>query len=243
MENTSTLSPPASLISRSPLKICIFASSNPKTSEIFCNYAYQLGQLIAQNGHICLTGAGCYGCMGSVNSGARSQGGKTMGISHELFHGGDQLIDERIICSGNDLTERRKLLLSHADIILVLPGGPGTFDELWEAAVCKILSLNNIQHKPLCVINIDGYYDGTIMQLTRAYQENLLYGTCDEYFHVENDIKHALDWSLEEYYRLQEVQRRCHGVGSAEGSNEEGVMNGTTAWTNAEGGITKKVFH
>jgi predicted Rossmann-fold nucleotide-binding protein len=45
-----------------------------------------------------------------------------MGVSHELFRGGDTLIEDKIICKGDDLAERRRCLLQHADLILVLPG-------------------------------------------------------------------------------------------------------------------------
>jgi predicted Rossmann-fold nucleotide-binding protein len=169
--------------------------------------------------------------MGAVNSGARSEGGRTLGVSHELFHGGDVLIEDKIVCKGDDLAERRRQLLQQADMILVLPGGPGTLDELWETAVCKILSLGGAQYKPLCVINIDNYFDGTIAQLKRASEENLLYGACEEYFHVEDEVAAALEWGLAEYHRL-------HALKSPSSLNTE-------AWAAAESGssIAPKVFH
>jgi predicted Rossmann-fold nucleotide-binding protein len=110
-------------------------------------------------------------------------------------------------------------------------GGPGTLDELWEAAVCKILSLGGAQHKPLCVINIDNYFDGTIAQLKRASEENLLYGACEEYFHVEDEVAAALEWGVREHSRLQTLR-------SPSSLTSE-------AWATAEsGGSTEpKVFH
>jgi predicted Rossmann-fold nucleotide-binding protein len=44
-------------------------------------------------------------------------------VSHELFRGGDALIEDKIVCKGDDLAERRRQLLQQADLILVLPGG------------------------------------------------------------------------------------------------------------------------
>jgi hypothetical protein len=99
--------------------------------------------------------------------------------------------------------------------------------------VCKILSLGGVQQKPLCVINLDRYFDGTIAQLQRASEEGLLYGACDEYFHVEEDVGSALEWSLREYKRLQ-----AQKLASQQSGGEE--------WVNAEGGSDMeptKIFH
>ncbi len=113
-------------------------------------------------------------------------------------------------------------------------------DELWEAAVCKILSLGGMENKPLCVINIDNYFEGTIIQIQRAHEESLLYGSCEEYFHVETNIESAFQWSLMEFNRLKELKLR----------RTEPTKSETEAWVQAEGGhsgtetdSTNKVFH
>jgi hypothetical protein len=49
-------------------------------------------------------------------------------------------------------------------------------------------------NKPICIVNTDGFYDGFIMQLNRAYDDGLLYNTCDKYYHVTKNPKEALDW-------------------------------------------------
>jgi hypothetical protein len=52
-----------------------------------------------------------------------------------------------------------------------------------------------MEGKPICVINIDGFFDGSIMQLHRAAKDDLLYlSDLDEYFHVENSAEAALQW-------------------------------------------------
>lgn len=121
-------------------------------------------------------------------------------------------------------------LIENADIVIVLPGGPGTFDELWETSVYRILGLRGMQHIPLCVVNIDGYFDGTIMQINRANEENLLYDTPDEYFHVEPDISSALEWSLR---MSDELNSRKAAEAAAAGEASTGV----SAWSMAEGSV------
>lgn len=79
------------------LKICVYCSSSPTTKEKYLEVAYNLGQLIAKSGHITLTGAGINGCMGYVNKGARENGGEIIGVTHQLFHGGDPNITNKIV--------------------------------------------------------------------------------------------------------------------------------------------------
>lgn len=80
------------------MKICIFGSSSPRTNEKYLSAAYNLGQEIARLNHICVNGAGLHGCMGAVNRGMRSCQGKIIGVSHEMFRGGDSEIEEKIVC-------------------------------------------------------------------------------------------------------------------------------------------------
>lgn len=75
-----------------------------------------------------------------------------------------------------------------------MPGGVGTFDELWDCICGKSLGMKGMDHKPICVVNIDGFYDGFIMQLRRAYRDGILYGPAETYFHVETDAIEALNW-------------------------------------------------
>lgn len=80
------------------LKICVFCSSSPNTNEKYCLIAHLLGKLIGKSGNICLNGAGLNGCMGSINNGIREENGEIMGVTHQLFHGGDPKITNKIVC-------------------------------------------------------------------------------------------------------------------------------------------------
>ena len=117
---------------------------------------------------------------------------------HEKFivdGGEDALISHMVTTQGTDLTLRKQLLLDHGKGILVLPGGVGTLDELWDAVCGKSLGMKGMASKPICVVNSDGYFDGSIMQLQRAAKEGMCYFTdLDDYFHVEETAEGALNW-------------------------------------------------
>jgi predicted Rossmann-fold nucleotide-binding protein len=129
----------------------------------------------------------------------RSESGNILGVIHEKFcvdNGEDVLITHMIYTGGSDLTARKQGLLDNGDGILVLPGGVGKFDELWDAVCGKSLDMKGMKHKPICVINSDGYFDGSIMQLKRAFEEGLLYHAVEDYFHVESTPSLALTWLM-----------------------------------------------
>jgi hypothetical protein len=112
-----------------------------------------------------------------------------------------------IVSKGEDLGERKQLLLDNSDCILVMPGGAGTFDEFWESVCAKSLNMKGLTHKPISIVNIDGYYDGFIMQLDRAYSENLLYLHPSEYFHVGKTTEESLNWCLSHFNEYGEYNK------------------------------------
>lgn len=80
--------------------------------------------------------------MAAMNQGANDGNGHIVGVIHEMFvvDGSDWLTGsskvftegkhELLVASGNDLQERKRLLVEGADALVVLPGGPGTWDEV-----------------------------------------------------------------------------------------------------------------
>mmetsp|Transcript_13935 Transcript_13935/g.28768 ORF Transcript_13935/g.28768 Transcript_13935/m.28768 type:complete len:158 (+) Transcript_13935:1063-1536(+) len=78
---------------------------------------------------------------------------------------------------GPDLQERKKFLVANTDALIVLPGGPGTWDELWEMACARHLNLNQL---PIVCVNVDGYYEPFQQMLHRAYADKLIHLPPDE---------------------------------------------------------------
>ena len=134
------------------LRICCYGSSSSRTPEKYTSAAYQLGQTLALRGHTLVNGAGSNGCMAAMNQGAHDYHGHIVGVIHEKFvvDGSDWFegahsvfakkdnkcgggSTEILIARGNELQERKRLLVEGADALVVLPGGPGTWDEVRHA--------------------------------------------------------------------------------------------------------------
>jgi uncharacterized protein (TIGR00730 family) len=138
------------------MRACVFGSSSSKTSQKFVDAGFEMGKLLAENNIIAVDGGGGNGVMGGINRGVRSvPGGKLIGVIHKKFcvdTDEDKLITNMVVCEGNDLSERKQLLLDNGDCIIILPGGVGTFDEFWDAVCGKSLGMKGLNNKPICIV-------------------------------------------------------------------------------------------
>jgi uncharacterized protein (TIGR00730 family) len=151
------------------LNVCVFCSAND-LGERYTVPARRLAALIGEHGHSLVWGGSDTGVMKIMADGVRAGGGRILGVSVELlreFARPDA--DEMLIAE--DLGERKAQLLARSDVIVVLPGGLGTLDELTE-----ILELrkHGAHSKRVIVMNTEGFYDGLVTLLTRMAREGFV---------------------------------------------------------------------
>ena len=123
------------------------------------------------------------------------------GVIHEMWmpgSGKDELqhgLSSLLVAGGPTLAERKDLLCRPSDAFIVLPGGAGTLDEAFEMVSEQQIGLpKGAVARPVCFLNIDGYYDGTVAQLQRARDDGILYVAPDKVAHMENVAVGALAW-------------------------------------------------
>ena len=103
---------------------------------------------------------------------------------------------EMLVAGGKDLQQRKRLLVEGANALIVLPGGPGTWDELWEMACARNIGLSKL---PIVCVNIDGYYDPFRQILQRAWKDQLAKLEPSEIIHFVDSAEAAVKW-------IEEVQ-------------------------------------
>mmetsp|Transcript_46630 Transcript_46630/g.77107 ORF Transcript_46630/g.77107 Transcript_46630/m.77107 type:complete len:244 (-) Transcript_46630:36-767(-) len=178
------------------MRVCVYGSSSTHTPEAYLEAARELGTLLVQQDHLCINGAGANGVMGALNASIKAAGGNVRGVCHRMFVDG-QITDlfsglELEVTDGKDLHQRKLALSRDADCFIALPGGPGTWDELWEVACARQLGIGATA--PVCLLNTDDYYAGFILQLQRAHIDRLLHKPVDEILHVASTPVAALEW-------------------------------------------------
>ncbi|KAK7232473.1 lysine decarboxylase [Aureococcus anophagefferens] len=175
------------------MRICVYASSSTRTSDRFMAAGRALGAAIAAGGHVLVNGGGRSGGMGALNEGCRAAGGRIVCVIHERFVVDGEEFAARRRWSPRAATGRRKrLLVEHCDALIVMPGGVGTLDELWDAASLQQLGFKT--SRPVVLVNLDGYYDAAFAALQPSDDEGLTSKPPAEILHAVPDVGAALAW-------------------------------------------------
>ncbi len=153
--------------------LTVFCGSKSGANLSFLKEATALGNLLAQKNIDLVYGGGNKGLMGAVANGCLTQGGKAIGIMPKLLleweaqHTG---LTELIITE--TMHDRKKILYEKGDAALVLPGGMGTLDELFEMLTWNNLKIHNMK---VFLLNIDGFYDTLIHLLDKMDTDGFMY--------------------------------------------------------------------
>ena len=149
------------------MKICLYGASSNNIDKSYIDATEKLGEEMAKRGHTLIYGGGAAGVMGAAARGASKGGGKIVGISPRFFDVDGALYDK---CTDfiytETMRERKQLLVDMSDGFVVMPGGPGTFDELFETLALRQLGIHN---KPIAIFNINGYYNPMAEMLKASY--------------------------------------------------------------------------
>lgn len=151
------------------MKVCVFGASSRDLAQIYYDEAYAMGAALARRGHTIVFGGGTSGLMGAAARGAKSEGGRLIGVAPRFFDEPGILYegcDEMIFTE--TMSERKKAMEDMSDAFVTLPGGIGTFEEFFEALTLKQLGRHA---KAMAVLNTNGYYDAMETMLQRAVDE------------------------------------------------------------------------
>ncbi|KAF0969157.1 MULTISPECIES: TIGR00730 family Rossman fold protein [Gordonia] len=135
--------------------VCVYCASGP-VEQRFLDLASEVGAAIARAGHSVVSGGGNVSMMGALVTGARAEGGTTIGIIPKA------LIQREVADLGSDelvitetMRERKRLMDERADGFITLPGGIGTLEELFETWTGGYLGMHD---KPVVLLDPFDFY-------------------------------------------------------------------------------------
>ena len=153
--------------------LAVFCGSKPGNNPLFAQHAAELGELLAKHKIKLIYGGGSAGLMGIIADSAMGNGGEVKGVIPKLLlewevqHRG---ITELVI--SNDMHERKRIIFSLCDAALILPGGFGTLDELFEIVTWNQLTIHD---KEIYILNSGGFYNHLIDHIELMKKEGFLY--------------------------------------------------------------------
>lgn len=158
--------------------IAVWCASRNGIGTEYLDTARRAGTAIADHDGAVIYGGGGAGMMGAVADAALAEGGTVHGVipvamvERELAHQG--LTRLEIVA---DMMVRKRRMLEDADAFLVLPGGIGTLDELFEALTWNQLGLHaSSVVKPVVLLNAGGFYDGLLAWFDAAVEGGVVAG-------------------------------------------------------------------
>jgi len=178
------------------MRICIYGASSASLDEIYYQQAELLGKLIAEKGYGLVFGGGTNGLMGATARGVESVGGEIIGIAPKFFDEPGVLFEnctEMIFTE--TMRERKALLESKSDAVIVLPGGIGTYEEFFEILTLKQLGQSS---RAIVIFNINNYYEPMQKLLEATANEKFMSSNCLELYKVVNTPEDALHY-IENY--------------------------------------------
>ncbi len=136
--------------------VCVYCGSRSGAMPAYTNDARAFGNAIAEQGWRLVYGAGDVGLMGEVARAAQDAKGDTFGVipTHLLAREAGKTDLTRLVVT-ETMHERKKVMFMNADAVVVLPGGAGSLDELFEALTWRQLGLHD---KPVLVLNTAGFW-------------------------------------------------------------------------------------
>ena len=140
--------------------LCVYCGSRPGNDARYLDAATAVGQWIGHHGGQLVYGGGRTGLMGQVAEATRQAGGRVVGIIPQALvdrEVANPLCDELHVVA--NMHQRKAMMAERSHAFLALPGGIGTFEELFEVWTWRQLGYHD---KPLGLLNVAGYYDGLL---------------------------------------------------------------------------------
>lgn len=170
--------------------VTVYCASSKSVPPVYFQAAAELGRAIAEQHWTLVYGGNAVGCMGALADAARAAGGKVVGITPQLLvdHGiADRLCDELIVTTG--MRERKALLEQRGDAFIALPGGLGTFEEVFEILVGRTLGYHE---KPIVLLNVAGYYDPLLAMIEHGIEHRFIRPVAREAYFVARSVDEAI---------------------------------------------------
>jgi uncharacterized protein (TIGR00730 family) len=171
--------------------ICVYCGSADAIHPDFLLAGRQMGRILAENGLRLIFGGGKTGIMGAVADGTLQAGGEVFGVivasmnTPALAHGGLTRMEV-----APTIHERKARMYALADGYIALPGGFGTFDELFETITWGQIGMHE---KPIGLLNVRSYFDPLMALVLHAEQEGFIFPEHRQMLRLANTPQELLD--------------------------------------------------
>lgn len=167
-------------------KIGIFCSASDSIDKVYFEKARELGEWIGRQGKVLIYGGADLGLMDCIAKAVKTTGGTVVGVvpskleeNGRVSHFLDKTFHTR------NLSDRKDIMTEESDVLIALPGGIGTLDEVFHVMAASSIGYHS---KKIIFYNIDGFYDDLLAILRSLHQKNFSRHPLEHYFDVANNF-------------------------------------------------------
>ncbi|MET0392080.1 MAG: TIGR00730 family Rossman fold protein [Chitinophagaceae bacterium] len=153
--------------------LAVFCGSKNGNNPVYAQHAAELGRLLAVHDITLVYGGGSVGLMGAVADAVMNHGGRVTGVIPQVLVDWERqhkALTELLVV--DNMHTRKKKMYELCDAAVILPGGFGTLDELFEMVTWNQLSIHD---KAIFIINSEGFYDPLMAHMTQMASDGFLY--------------------------------------------------------------------
>lgn len=168
-------------------KVAVFCSANEDIRRTYFDRTAELGAYIGQHGHELVFGGCNMGLMECVARAVKENGGTTLGVVPDRVEdrGAVSSYVDRVVLV-KSLSERKDVMMQESDVIIALPGGIGTLDEIFSVVASATIGYHN---KRIILYNMEGCWDSLIALLKDLQESHFIRGHYTDYFLVANNLE------------------------------------------------------
>ena len=167
-------------------KIGVYLSSKDNLPESYVKAAREVGELIGRTGRTLVYGGARKGLMEVLAQSVKQHGGRVFGMVPDVIveRGLEsEAIDVTFRCA--DLSDRKDMMNRESDVLLALPGGIGTLDEVFTVRANTCIG---IRRQPLVFFNVDGCWNALLAALDDLFRQGLISGRPEDFYQVASNI-------------------------------------------------------
>lgn len=172
------------------MKIAVFCSANEHIDPDFFGMTEEMGKWMGENHHELIFGGTNQGLMECVAKAVKENGGHVIGVVPTIIEEGGKVshyLDENI--PSQTLSDRKDVMVNECDIVVALPGGVGTLDEIFSTAASHSIGYHK---KPVVLYNMKGFWNSLVALMDDLAQKGMIRGSWRDMIEVADNLEELI---------------------------------------------------
>ena len=171
--------------------VAVFCAASENIAPGYFEAAAEVGTMLGRLGVALVYGGARFGLMEATAKAAKQAGARIVGVVPDILVERDRvsrLLDEQVGCS--NLSERKDIMLERSDVLVALPGGVGTLDEIFHVLAAATIGYHT---KRVVLYNVNGFWNALLAAVDEMSQAGFVRGEMEKYLVVADNIAQLED--------------------------------------------------